>query len=137
MRECWFLQLDVLLLEQDPITDNLWFKKKQCVDVHVFRQLRAAFLEYCMNPEEDFKFTVEKLTTLLYTSELQPRHSMNFTRALQILLGYYASSVPKGPVAELHGFSSATPVRTLTAAILVAALKRHFPVKVRDCCRNF
>lgn len=96
-------QLDHYLFEDDA-QGNASFRKKQCLDIKVYRRIRTAFLEYFANPDEAYEETVKKLGKYIYGPNLDPVNSMSPTRALQMLWGYYAGSIPKGPNAEEHGF---------------------------------
>lgn len=93
---------------------------------------RTAFLEYYCHPDPEYKEVVEKLSKYVYGPDLTPVHCMSPTRALQMLWGYYAGSIPKGPNAEEDGFQSATPIRRLTAELLKAA----FPYKGKFIVSN-
>lgn len=123
------MQLDQYLYENDAQA-NMSFRKRQCLDIKVYRRIRTAFLEYFRHPDPEYKEVVEKLSKYVYGPDLTPVNCMSPTRALQMLWGYYAGSIPKGPNAEEDGFKSATPIRRLTAELLKAAMKRHFRIKV-------
>lgn len=129
-KEIFFLKLDHLLIQNDDAARKS-FKTMQCVDIPIYVLLLWALERFIARPDREYKPTLRKFKKLVFTEKGTPRNGYTPRKALQMLLGYYSGTIPKGWAAEELGFKSATPLRKLTADLLKGAMKKNFPILVR------
>lgn len=115
-----------------PIESDVVFKCLFSVNIATFRVVLAIFIAYYEDDVNADHWSVTNLKRIIRTPTGRVRLGYTADRVLMCMFGYYSGLLRRANHARLFGFTDLTAVRKAGSKVLLRALKKSRPIKVRN-----